>query len=161
MMWQTAPMMATAICPSAQATVQPRVMLVPQQAMPVWPQQRSTPETSSPGDLQKCLEHGCRDSAPATQPGTHGVWDGMTAWKARQSFTKDSFVNDKKAFGMDRSAAWNSKEGTSQFSTSSQNTARPRSRNAISTKAADIANSAGPRAVFVDLSKIVPTGVMN
>merc|ERR1719160_1105375 len=131
--------------PTAQTALQPMVpptvMLVPQQTMPIRSFQ-STPDFSS-GDV----------AAVTTDPtnSNNGVWEGMAAWKAGQS-------------GMDHQQhQWMGKENRSQFDNSNQNSVRPwgpRGKNAISKKPADKSNSVGPRAVFVDLSKIVPTDVL-
>jgi hypothetical protein len=128
MLWQSAPMMATTMCrpaPAAQTTlqptVQPTVVLVPQQAMSVNP-----PESSS-GDAAAAAF-----ATTVSKTAKNGVWEGMAAWKAEQT-------------ALNRE--WKGKEAR---------------RNAISKKPADkSSDSVGPRAVFVDLSKIVPTGILN
>jgi hypothetical protein len=146
MMWQAAPIMASAMCspvPTAQTTLQPMaqptfvVYPVPQQPIAVSPLQ--LPPESSLGD----------DAAGATACPTttkNGVWESMAAWKAGQSAEYRE---------------WNGKETRSQFGTYNQNSVRPRGRNAISKKPADKSDSTRPRAVFVDLSKIVPTGIVD
>lgn len=124
MMWQTAPIVPAAMCspaPNAQTTVQPRVVLVPQQVMP----QQAMPQQARPQQLiTEC---------------SSGVMEGMVAWKAAQS------AADRESKGKE-----------TYYGTSNQNSVRPRGRNAISKKPADKSDSVGPRAVFVDLSKLVP-----
>jgi len=126
---------------------QPTVLLVPQHALMGWPQQQMNPETSQ-GDSQT---YNGGDSQAY-----NAVYESMTAWKEQQQ-QQQSSVDNKKAFGKDRNPAYNGnwKETTPQFNTSSQNAARPRAKNAISKKPADTADSTGPRAVFVDLSKLI------
>lgn len=138
MMWPTVPMMATnsthTAAPSLPTAV-PTVMLVPQQALSVRPLQM-IPEASS-GDV---------NVTAAGTTANHGVWQGMAAWKEGQS-------------NMDRE--WKGEDARAQFKTLNKNPARVRGKNAISKKPADKDTSLGPRAVFVDLSKIVPTGIAN
>lgn len=134
-----APMMTTmcpvgSIAPSTlQPAAQPSVMLVPQHAMHAAPPQM-TLASSSEGAA----------AATANANSNPGVWEDMAAWKRQQS-------------GVDREVKWD--KTRSPFSTSSQKTIHPRGKN--SKKPPGSANSMGPRAVFVDLTKIVPTGIEN
>lgn len=150
MMWQTAPTMTSAMCPPAsmaQTTVQPTSVLVPQQALAVWPQQLN-PQTSS-------NDAAASTTAPATTKS--GIWEGMAAWKAQQSS-----LDDKRKISMGRIPENNWKATKSQFSTSNQNAVRSKGKNATSKKPVETSDNValGPRAVFVDLSKIIPTGVL-
>lgn len=136
MMWQTAPMMTGAMRPSV-PNVQPTLQTMVQPTVVLVPQPSMPvrPHQSNAESLS-------RDSAA---PAATGVWEGMAAWKAGQ-------------FGGDRE--WKGKEAKSQLASYNQNSVRPRGRNAISKKLVDKPDSVGPRAVFVDLSKIIPTGLV-
>jgi hypothetical protein len=162
---QMAPMMAIAMCPSAsnaQAMVQTAVP-VSQQAMPAqqgMPQQHVMPVWS-----QQVSQKGILGESVAANPTTakSGVWQDMVAWKAQQTAMdrKKAPALDRNPQGMtNRRSYCDWKETKPQYSISNQKAIRPKGRTAISKKTTDTADSVGPRAVFVDLSKIVPTGMM-
>jgi len=151
MVLQTVPMVTSTMCtpgPTAQNAFQPTGVLVPQ-TMPIWP-------------LQQKSELSFTDAATATaatapKTAKSGVLESMAAWRSQQSS-----MDGTKVFSADRNAPWiakNLKEPKSQFSMSNQKSVRPRGKNDNSRKQADTSDSvaSGPRAVFVDLSKIVPT----
>eukprot|EP00746_Dinoflagellata_sp_MGD_P162066 gnl/MRDRNA2_/MRDRNA2_89466_c0_seq1.p1 gnl/MRDRNA2_/MRDRNA2_89466_c0~~gnl/MRDRNA2_/MRDRNA2_89466_c0_seq1.p1 ORF type:complete len:339 (+),score=57.55 gnl/MRDRNA2_/MRDRNA2_89466_c0_seq1:89-1105(+) len=159
------PMMAVAVCPTAsnmqavlQTAVQPSQQamapqqgMLQQQIMPVWTQQ-----VSQKGVLQESV-------AANSQTAKSGVWDDMVAWKAQQTAMdgKKALTSYRNAQGMTKRRShceW--KETKPQYSISNQKAIRPRGRTAISRLPAHTTDSVGPRAVFVDLSKIVPTGMM-
>lgn len=163
LMRPVAPMMAIAICPpisTTQSTGQTNVTVPPQampqqQAMPIWTRQFS-PEASS-GDAATT-----NPMSTESQNGAEsGVWSDMAAWKAQQSgIGEKAFVVDQNLHGMiKRRPDWN--ERKLQCRMPNQKSMQPRGRTAISKKPADTADSVGPRAVFVDLSKIVPTGMIS
>lgn len=159
------PMMALAVCPPAsnvqavvqtavpasQHTMPPQQGMLQQQVMPVWTQQ-----VSQKGVLQESV---------AANPKTakSGVWEDMVAWKAQQTAMerKSALTSDRTAQGMTKRRSYcDWKEAKPQHNISNQKAIRPRGRAAISKKPADTTDSVGPRAVFVDLSKIVATGMM-
>jgi hypothetical protein len=139
-------MIQAAVPLSQQAMPQQQGMLQ-QQAMPVWAQQFS--QEGVPGE-----------PVAANRTSTSGVLEGMAAWKAQQSAVdeKKSFATNDNSQGMTKRRPYCDWKQTKPYGMANQKAMRPRGKTAISKKPADSLDS-GPRAVFVDLSKIVPIGV--